>query len=318
MRPLLGNPALKPGSVHITRAVDHFEEMLAIRKSANLFRLRSAEEIQAKVRFFNTGPSQIPGLIVMNLRDEQATDGITDIVVLFNANDETQTFRLPQYAGRPMAQHPMQVYSSNDPIVRQAMFAELTGEFTVPGRTTAVFINAPSQPGDGGTDGGDIDAGSPVDAGTGYDGGFEYDAGTGYDGGYEYDAGMPVDAGTGSDAGTDPEPTDAGTGSDAGTDPVPTDAGTGSDAGTEPEPADSGTTTDAGTQPTDAGTTPGTDAGTQPTDAGTNPGTDAGTGNGGGNDGGGCGGCAGTGGEAFSALALLLGGVMQSRRRRRA
>jgi pullulanase-type alpha-1,6-glucosidase len=239
MKPLLGNPALKAGSEHITRAVDHFEEMLAIRKSANLFRLRTAEDIQAKVRFLNVGPSQIPGLIVMNLRDETADDGITDIVVLFNANDEAQTVHVPEYAGRSMTLHPTQLHSSSDPVVRESMFVRVSGDFTVPGRTTAVFINTMAQPGDGGTDAGDQDAGSPVDGGSG------------------------------------------------------SDAGTGIDAGT------------------DAGTQPGTDAGTQ-------PGTDAGTGNGGGNDGGGCGGCAGTGGEAFSALALLLGGVMRSRRRRRA
>ncbi|HLM43684.1 MAG TPA: pullulanase-type alpha-1,6-glucosidase, partial [Myxococcaceae bacterium] len=189
MRPLLGNPALKVSSEHITRAVDHFEEMLAIRKSANLFRLRTAEDIQAKVRFLNVGPSQIPGLIVMNLRDETADDGITDIVVLFNANDETQTFHVPEYAGRAMALHPMQLYSSSDPVVRESMFMEVSGDFTVPGRTTAVFINMMAQPGDGGTD-----------------------AGTDPE---------PVDAGTGTDAGTDPEPVDAGTGTDAGTEPGP-------------------------------------------------------------------------------------------------
>ncbi|WP_233261451.1 pullulanase-type alpha-1,6-glucosidase [Vitiosangium sp. GDMCC 1.1324] len=253
MGPLLGNAALKASPAHILQALDHFEELLKIRKSAGLFRLRTAEDIQAKVRFFNTGPSQIPGLIAMNLHDELATDGVTDVMVLFNANDEQQVLHVAEYAGSEMQLHPLQKDSA-DPVVRNATF-EASGDFVVPGRTTAVFVNKPV----------------PVP-----------------------DAGTP-DAGPGVDAGT------------------PDDAGT-SDSGSE---ADAGTSPDAGTD--DAGTTPGTDAGTTPgTDAGTTPGTDAGTGNGGGDSGGGCGGCAGTGGEAFSALALLLGGVMQSRRRRRA
>jgi hypothetical protein len=269
LKPLLGNPALKPSSAHITRALDHFEEMLAIRKSADLFRLRTAEDIQAKVRFLNTGSSQLPGLIVMNLRDELAADGITDIVVLFNANDEQQEFSIPEYEGGMMELHPV-LRSSTDALVRGSLFVAPTGTFIVPGRTTAVFVNVRTSP----TDGGVSDGGTAPDAGT-------------------------VDG----DAGTDPEPGDAGTGVDAGTDPEPADSGTTTDAGVEPLPDDAGTTSDAGTQ----------------TDAGTTPGTDAGIGNGGGNDsGGGCGGCAGTGGEAFSALTLLLGGVLRSRRRRRA
>lgn len=39
-------------------------EMLAIRKTSGLFRLRSAEEIKRAVSFYNTGPDQVPGLIV--------------------------------------------------------------------------------------------------------------------------------------------------------------------------------------------------------------------------------------------------------------
>ncbi|HEX8437527.1 pullulanase-type alpha-1,6-glucosidase [Archangium sp.] len=144
MKPLLANPDLKPGSAHITRALDHFEELLSIRKSAALLRPRTAEDVQAKVRFLNTGASQVPGLIVMNLRDEAAADGITDIVVLFNANDEAQAFPIPEYAGRGMKLHPVQADSS-DTAVRTASF-DASGAFTVPARTTAVFVNAQATP----------------------------------------------------------------------------------------------------------------------------------------------------------------------------
>jgi pullulanase-type alpha-1,6-glucosidase len=151
MKPLLANPALKPGSAHIIRALEHFEELLSIRKSAALFRLRTAEDVQSKVRFLNTGASQVPGLIVMNLRDATAADGITDIVVLFNANDEAQVFNVPEYSGRGMRLHPVQA-SSTDPAVRSASFGT-PGDFTVPARSTAVFVNAqatePDEPGGG-------------------------------------------------------------------------------------------------------------------------------------------------------------------------
>jgi uncharacterized protein (TIGR03382 family) len=144
--------------------------MLAIRKSAALFRLHTASDVQSKVRFLNTGVSQVPGLIVMSLQDAMATDGTTDVVVLFNASDEQQVFSIPGYAGRGMRLHPVQV-SSADTLVRSASFTA-SGDFTVPARTTAVFVNAQAtgpdagtpdagtQPGtDGGTDPGDNDPG---------------------------------------------------------------------------------------------------------------------------------------------------------------
>jgi pullulanase-type alpha-1,6-glucosidase len=164
MKPLLANPALKPGPAHITRALAHFEEMLSIRKSAALFRLRTAEDVQSKVRFLNTDVSQVPGLIVMSLQDAMAADGTTDVVVLFNASNESQVFHIPEYAGRGMRLHPVQV-SSTDTLVRSASFAA-SGDFSVPARTTAVFVNAkatgPNEPGGGcgctGTNGGALGA----------------------------------------------------------------------------------------------------------------------------------------------------------------
>ena len=39
-------------------------EMLVIRKTSKLFRLRSADEIKKAVSFYNVGPARSPGLIV--------------------------------------------------------------------------------------------------------------------------------------------------------------------------------------------------------------------------------------------------------------
>ncbi|MFY0581688.1 pullulanase-type alpha-1,6-glucosidase [Cystobacter fuscus] len=151
MKELLGNPALKATPEHIRRAHEHFGEMLSIRKSAALFRQRTAQDVQAHVSFLNTGPSQVPGLIVMKLQDGAAADGVTDVVVFFNANDEQQVFQIPEYANREMVLHPVQ-RGSSDPVVRGASFQ--SGSFTVPGRSTVVFVN-PGQlpPGGDGADG---------------------------------------------------------------------------------------------------------------------------------------------------------------------
>jgi len=152
--PLLANPALKPARTHIVDAVDHFQEMLRIRKSSKLFRLETAEDITQRVRFDNTGTDQEPGLIVMSIADGAAGDEGTQpeqyrmddldrrydqIIVLFNPTDETQTFTKAALAGTELRLHPVQANSA-DPLVRTANFDMAAGVFSIPPRTTAVFV----------------------------------------------------------------------------------------------------------------------------------------------------------------------------------
>ncbi len=72
--PLLANPALQAGSPQILKAYAHFLETLAIRRSSPLFRLRTAADVQSHLRFYNTGPTQTPGLLVMSLQDDAGHD----------------------------------------------------------------------------------------------------------------------------------------------------------------------------------------------------------------------------------------------------
>ncbi len=144
MQPLLADPALKPGPVDISRSVRLFREWLAIRSSSKLFSLETAEDIQARLAFHNTGPDQLPGLIVMSLSDLVEPDlepRAEMILVLFNANDETQTFSDASLVGQRFFLHPVQLRSI-DPVVKTAMYTPATGTFVVPARTTAVFVLA--------------------------------------------------------------------------------------------------------------------------------------------------------------------------------
>ncbi len=142
MRELLSRPELKPSQEHILRSVAHFEEMLCIRKSSPLFRLQTADDVMGRVHFHNTGPHQVPGLIVMSIRDDGLSpvdENYDLIVVLFNADDETQTFTMDDLGDSRIFPHPIQA-SSNDPVVQQAVFDRENNTFTVPGRTTVVFV----------------------------------------------------------------------------------------------------------------------------------------------------------------------------------
>jgi len=140
MQPLLANPALKPSQLDILKALAHFTESVAIRRSTRLLRLHTGEQVQDLLRFHNTGPNQIPGLIVFSVIDP---DGEIDplhsrVVVLINSRPDEVTFQMPELKNRKLELHPLQRISA-DPVVRQSRFTTSTGTFRVPGRTAAVF-----------------------------------------------------------------------------------------------------------------------------------------------------------------------------------
>jgi pullulanase-type alpha-1,6-glucosidase len=138
--PLLANPDLRPGPEHVARAADHLREVLAIRKSTKLLRLRTAADVKARVEFHDAGPSQVPGLVVMSVSDP---DGTIDpdhplVVALFNARTEPVSFTIPELARRKLHLHPV-LAASTDPVVREAHFNRPKATFWIPPRTAAVF-----------------------------------------------------------------------------------------------------------------------------------------------------------------------------------
>ncbi|MEJ2400920.1 MAG: pullulanase-type alpha-1,6-glucosidase [Xanthomonadales bacterium] len=130
--PLLADPALRPAPRHIRAALAHFEELLRIRASSNLFRLRTAADVAATLAFHNTGPDQVPGLIVMSLAGDDER-----LVVAFNATREARTVPAPLPGA--FALHPVQRVSA-DPVVRTARWDPMARTLHVPPRTTVVFL----------------------------------------------------------------------------------------------------------------------------------------------------------------------------------
>ncbi|MFL0804047.1 MAG: pullulanase-type alpha-1,6-glucosidase [Agarilytica sp.] len=131
---LLGNPDLTVGKDEIKSAAKHMKEILLIRRLSPLLRMKTAEEVMDGVTFHNTGPGQIPGLIVMTLSNSH---GVGQFIV-FNASKDEQNFTIESLVGKKFKLHPVQQFSS-DPIVRKSRYDSATGSVTVPARTTAVF-----------------------------------------------------------------------------------------------------------------------------------------------------------------------------------
>jgi pullulanase-type alpha-1,6-glucosidase len=144
IRPLLGREDITPGPDDIMATVHHFREMLRIRKSTPLFRLRTADDVKSRVRFLNTGADQIPGLIVMEIADDiEGTEPLEPVhrrvVVLFNARPETVEFGPESLKGVMLELHPVQLVS-HDEWAKQATFDSERVMFSIPARTAAVFV----------------------------------------------------------------------------------------------------------------------------------------------------------------------------------
>ncbi len=142
--PRLADSALNPGQAEIEFNAAVTREWLEVRDSTRLFRLETAAEVQERVSFLNTGPGQIPGLIVMQIADP--SDGVVDldvaldgVVSLFNPTDDPIDFTAGNLAGTELELHPL-LAGSVDPVVASSTFEASTGTFSIPARTVAVFI----------------------------------------------------------------------------------------------------------------------------------------------------------------------------------
>lgn len=73
------------------------QELLSMRRDSALFRLQTAQEVQDRLAFLNTGSGQIPGVIAFSLLDDGSgglaqLDAVNDeLVVVINASNSEQT-----------------------------------------------------------------------------------------------------------------------------------------------------------------------------------------------------------------------------------
>jgi hypothetical protein len=106
-----------------------------MRNGSPLLGLQTEADVMGRLKFYNTGPSQVLGLIVMSLSDKVPTLPDLDpareqIVVLFNATDGLQMYTIAELAGQGFRLDPVQTNSA-DPVVRGPGSIRQTGAFTV-------------------------------------------------------------------------------------------------------------------------------------------------------------------------------------------
>jgi pullulanase/glycogen debranching enzyme len=142
MRPLLRNAGIKPSATDIRFARDQFRDLLRIRASSSLFRLRSAAEIKSRLVFYNTGSQQNPVVLAGHL-DGSNLDGagFRELLYLVNVDLNPQSIVVPEEKGKAYVLHPVHTSpTAADPRPLEARYEAATGRFTVPARTALVWV----------------------------------------------------------------------------------------------------------------------------------------------------------------------------------
>ncbi|MFN9451706.1 MAG: pullulanase-type alpha-1,6-glucosidase [Rubrivivax sp.] len=144
MKPLLARAAeFKPRPADIAFARGAVLDMLRIRQSTTLLRLRSAADIRQRLRFFNTGPQQNPRVLAGHIDGRgYAGAGFAELLYLVNVDTAPQTLVLPELAGRAYELHPVhRAPQATDPRpARDARWEPASGTVTVPPRTAVVYV----------------------------------------------------------------------------------------------------------------------------------------------------------------------------------
>jgi pullulanase len=152
MKSALADTSIKPTSREIAWMRDAFNDMLKIRASSTLFRMRSAADVGARLSFRNVGPTQNPLVLVAHLNGggiegvgdgkPYAGAGFREILYFINASSEAQTLMLREEANKRYVLHPVQrsLQAADTRPGREARYKTGSGRFAIPARSVVVYV----------------------------------------------------------------------------------------------------------------------------------------------------------------------------------
>jgi len=143
IRPLLGDPSIKPTAKEISWTRDAFRDLLRIRASSTMFRLRSAADIKRRLRFPNSGSTQNPVLLAGQI-DGRDLDGagFREILYFVNVDTAPQHLVLAAEQGKAWVLHPVHLSATaaDRRIALHARYEREAGRFSIPPRTALVYV----------------------------------------------------------------------------------------------------------------------------------------------------------------------------------
>ncbi|WP_426190074.1 alpha-1,6-glucosidase domain-containing protein [Massilia sp. DWR3-1-1] len=134
IKPLLADARLRPAAADIGFARDVFRDLLAVRASTTLLRMRSSADVQQRLHFL---PSAAPLIAARIDGDGYPGARFRTLAYFINVDKVAHSVRAEGEQGRRYRLHPAQ---KADARVRQARFDPATGRFLIPPRTAVVFV----------------------------------------------------------------------------------------------------------------------------------------------------------------------------------
>ncbi len=95
------------GKPEIEAASGTFRDLLQIRKSSSLFRLRTADEVKARLTFPTRAATQVPTVLVATCADGYTGANFKDVLYFVNVDKVAHTLTIPAEAGKAYALHPV-------------------------------------------------------------------------------------------------------------------------------------------------------------------------------------------------------------------
>jgi pullulanase/glycogen debranching enzyme len=143
LKPLLADPGIKPAPADIRWTRDQFNDLLRLRASSTLFRLRTAQDIQTRLKFYNTGTAQNPVVLVGHLDGKgYAGAGFKEVLYFINVDINPQSLLIEAEHGKPYVLHPVHTAANaaDTRVLQQSRYGADNGSFTIPARTALAYV----------------------------------------------------------------------------------------------------------------------------------------------------------------------------------
>lgn len=141
IKPLLANPAIKPTGSEIGWTRDVFRDLLAIRASTTLLRLRTADDVKARLSFRNTGSAQVPTVLAGHLEGNGYPGAhFRELLYFVNVDKVAQTLTLEPDKGKDWVLHPVHLSGADRRAANDAAYEPAGGRFTIPPRSAVVYV----------------------------------------------------------------------------------------------------------------------------------------------------------------------------------
>jgi hypothetical protein len=142
MQPVLADTSIAPTAAEIAFTRDATRDLLRIRSSSTLFRLRTTDDVRQRLRFLNVGADADPTVIVGQLDGRGYPGAVFEqLLYLINIADVERTVSLPTTTDMRYTLHPVHRRpEAADRDAARARFDRATGRFTIPARTAVVFV----------------------------------------------------------------------------------------------------------------------------------------------------------------------------------